>query len=71
MNVGTLDRIARALAAAVAVTAAFTLPVARGWAIGLGATGVYLLGTALAGSCLGYRLMGKSSCPVPRPSHER
>jgi hypothetical protein len=71
MNVGTFDRVARALAAALAVTAAFTLPLAGAWAVGLGATGVYLLGTAVAGTCLGYRLLGKSSCPVPRPSHER
>jgi hypothetical protein len=27
---------------------------------------VYLLFTAVAGSCLGYRLMGKSTCPAAR-----
>ena len=69
MNVGTLDRAARGLAAALSVAAAIALPLSLPWAIGLGAMGVYLLGSALVGSCLGYRLMGKSTCGVVRPSH--
>jgi hypothetical protein len=69
MNVGTLDRLARALAAALSVAAAFALPLSLPWAIGLGGMGVYLLGTALVGSCLGYRLMGRSTCGVVGPGH--
>ena len=32
----------------------------------LGVSGVYMLLTALGGTCLGYRLMGVSTCPVDR-----
>jgi hypothetical protein len=70
MNVGTLDRVARAVATALAVTAAVALPLPAGAALALGATSVYLLGTALSGTCLGYRLMGRSTCRVAQPSHE-
>ncbi len=39
------------------------LPLAvRVLALGIG--GSYMLGTALAGSCLGYKLMGFSTCPI-------
>lgn len=31
---------------------------------GLGGMGAYLLFTALAGSCLGYTLLGMSCCPI-------
>ena len=36
--------------------------------LALGGGGVYMLGTALVGSCLGYRLMGISTCPVDQKS---
>ncbi len=64
-NVGTMDRVGRGLGAAAMMTCAFLAPLplaARAAAFGL--TGAYLLFTALAGTCLGYRLMGKSTCPV-------
>lgn len=32
-----------------------------------GTAGVYLLMTALVGTCAGYALMGKSSCPSKAP----
>jgi hypothetical protein len=32
--------------------------------LAFGASGAYLIGTAIVGSCLGYKLMGKSTCPV-------
>ena len=32
-----------------------------------GLMGVYMLFTALAGTCLGYRLMGRSTCPLESP----
>lgn len=64
-NVGKVERWFRAMAGAVmllgSVLAPFS-PVVR--VAGLGMMGVYLLFTALAGTCLGYRLMGKSSCPI-------
>jgi len=28
--------------------------------------GIYLLATALSGTCLGYKMLGLSSCPVDR-----
>jgi hypothetical protein len=34
--------------------------------LALGAGGAYLLGTSLVGTCLGYRLMGLSTCPTPK-----
>lgn len=67
-NVGSFDRIARTLAATMMIVAGLLAPlpmVARGMLSGMG---VYLLMTAATGTCLGYRLMGRSSCPV-HPVH--
>jgi hypothetical protein len=64
-NVGTMDRVTRGLGALGLLTCAFMAPLAvevRGPVFGL--AGVYLLYTALAGSCLGYRMMGRSTCPA-------
>ncbi|QSQ22926.1 DUF2892 domain-containing protein [Pyxidicoccus parkwayensis] len=64
-NVGKVDRVLRAVAAVGLGVCAVVAPV-DGWVRGLMvAQGLYFLGTSLAGSCLGYRLMGKSTCPVP------
>jgi hypothetical protein len=66
-NVGDIERIARAAGALGFLVAALLLPVplwARGVGLGLGA---YLIFTALAGTCLGYRLMGRSTCPLQAP----
>lgn len=64
-NLGSVDRVLRlagaAAAAVCAVQAPFSLPVRLAVFAG---TGVYLLLTALAGTCVGYRLMGKSTCGV-------
>lgn len=32
--------------------------------LALAAGGVYMLGTALVGTCLGYKMIGISTCPV-------
>jgi len=64
-NVGNLDRMLRAVAAVGLGVCAVVAPV-DGWIRGvMVAQGLYFLGTALAGSCLGYRMMGRSTCPVP------
>jgi hypothetical protein len=64
-NVGNVDRVLRAVAAVGLGVGAVLAPV-DGWVRGLMvAQGLYFLGTSLAGSCLGYRLMGRSTCPVP------
>ena len=64
-NVGTADRIARALAGlGLLVSSALApLPLLLRVAV-LGVTGGYLLMTSLVTSCLGYRLIGRSTCPV-------
>ncbi|WP_163995103.1 YgaP family membrane protein [Pyxidicoccus caerfyrddinensis] len=63
-NVGNVDRTLRAVAAVGLGVCAVVAPV-DGWMRGLmAAQGLYFLGTALAGTCLGYRLMGRSTCPV-------
>jgi hypothetical protein len=64
-NLGSSDRILRvslALAAGACTAAGPFSPLVR---LGVfGGTAVYLLATALVGTCVGYRLMGKSTCPV-------
>jgi hypothetical protein len=64
-NVGSLDRLMRVVAGlAMLAGAAFApLPLAVRLA-GLGMMGAYLLFTAVAGTCAGYHLMGKSTCPT-------
>lgn len=64
-NVGGLDRLLRAIGALSLATCAFVAPVpllARILAFGLPA--LYMVFTALAGTCFGYRLMGRSTCPT-------
>jgi hypothetical protein len=63
-NLGRADRLARVVAASLLVLCAALAPLpfaARGGAL---AMGLYMLATALAGTCLGYRLMGFRSCPL-------
>jgi biotin transporter BioY len=64
-NVASWDRIVRAVAGLTLFTSAFFAPLpllVRVLALGLG--GLYMVATAGAGTCLGYRLMGLSTCPV-------
>lgn len=64
-NVGSGDRIARGLAALALLTCTVAAPLPLPTRlIAFGLSGVYLLFSALAGTCFGYRLMGKSTCPV-------
>lgn len=64
-NVGTMDRVARGAGALGLGACAFMAPLPLSIRLaGFGMTAVYLLFTALAGTCLGYRLMGKSTCPM-------
>ena len=64
-NIASWDRIFRAIAGLAMIVSAFFVPlplVVRLLALGLG--GVYMVATALVGTCLGYKLMGFSTCPV-------
>jgi hypothetical protein len=66
-NVGTADRLARGIGALGMFTCAMMAPLSLGVRLAaFSLPAVYLLFTALAGTCLGYRLMGKSTCPAPR-----
>jgi hypothetical protein len=64
-NVGKGDRIARVVAALPMLVCSVMAPLpllARMAAFALPA--VYLLFTAVRGTCLGYALMGRSTCPI-------
>jgi hypothetical protein len=66
-NLGNLDRIARVIVVVAlgccAVLAPFSL-VVRLVAFALPA--LYVAGSALTGTCLGYSLLGLSTCPMQR-----
>jgi hypothetical protein len=67
-NLASWDRIVRGAAAALMATCAVMAPlplVVRVAALAVPAS--YMAFTALRGTCLGYRLMGVSTCPVPKP----
>ena len=66
-NVARWERIIRTLAGGGLLVGAFLVPLpplVRLLAFGGG--GVYLLATALSGTCLGYKMMGISTCPAER-----
>lgn len=66
-NAGNLDRGGRVVLAVVLALGAVFAP----WPLVVGVAalalpGVYLFVSALAGTCLGHRLMERSTCPVNR-----
>jgi Protein of unknown function (DUF2892) len=64
-NLGNADRILRVSGAAAVAVCAVAGPFSPLVRLGVfGGTAVYLLLTALVGTCVGYRLMGKSTCPT-------
>ncbi|WP_437933803.1 YgaP family membrane protein [Sorangium sp. So ce341] len=66
-NVGKMDRLFRGLSALALLACAWAAPLPLAARLGaLGLTGLYLLFTALSGTCLGYALIGRSTCPLPR-----
>ncbi len=65
MNLSKADRIVRVVGAIGFFVAAALAPVPFAAQLALGATGLYVLGTSLVGTCLGYKLIGASTCPVP------
>ena len=63
-NLGNADRMMRVMAAAVSAVCAVEAPLPLAFRMGVGGMALYLLLTALGGTCLGYRLLGKSTCPT-------
>jgi len=63
-NLGNADRVFRAIAAIALLIATFIAPLPLMAAAGLALTGVYMIGTSLVGTCLGYKLIGVSTCPI-------
>jgi hypothetical protein len=66
-NVGTTDRLLRAGAGAAMIGCSIVAPfplLARLLTFGL--MGAVLLMSSVAGRCLGYALLGRSTCPVNR-----
>ncbi|MFO0614857.1 MAG: DUF2892 domain-containing protein [Polyangiaceae bacterium] len=64
-NVGNWDRIGRGIAALLMITCAVLAPLPLGVRIAaLGLPALYMAFTALRGTCVGYRLMGMSTCPT-------
>ncbi len=64
-NIASWDRIFRAIAGLSMLACSFLAPLpllVRLVAFGVG--GAYMIGTALVGTCLGYKLMGFSTCPI-------
>jgi hypothetical protein len=66
-NLGTVDRSLRVVASLVMAGCAVLAPLPLGLrSFGFGGSALYLLFSALVGTCFGYRLMGLSSCPLER-----
>jgi len=64
-NLGKADRAGRALAVIPLLSCTIFSPLPLLIRVsGFGLTAVYLLYTALSGTCLGYALIGKSTCPT-------
>jgi hypothetical protein len=63
-NVGTTDRIIRALPIVIVAALYFAGYLPLGWAIGLGVFSLMLLATSLMGVCSVYYMLGYSTCPV-------
>ena len=63
-NLGSADRIARVIASVALFVGAAAAPVPPLVQIALALTGLYMLGSSLVGTCLGYKLIGVSTCPI-------
>lgn len=61
-NVGTFDRILRALPIIIIAALYFTGNLQLSWAIGLGIFSLMLLATSLMGVCSIYSMFGFSTC---------
>ena len=65
VNVGTVDRVLRALVGLLALAGAFALGWFSGWMVwAAAAVGVIMLLTAAVGTCPIYRLVGINTCRI-------
>lgn len=65
-NVGSTDRMIRAIVGIVALIGAVVLGIGSGGGIALLALGAIMVVTASVGFCPLYRMFGLSTCPAPR-----
>jgi hypothetical protein len=66
-NIGNRDRALRGIAATALFTCSVMAPLPLAVrAIAFGGMGAYMALTALVGTCLAYRIMGRSTCPTSR-----
>jgi uncharacterized membrane protein len=65
-NVGTTDRIIRAIAGIAALIGALALGIGTVGGILLLVVGAILAVTAAVGFCPLYRVLGMNTCPVPK-----
>ena len=64
-NVGNTDRLLRLLGALALASCALFAPLPLAVRIvAIGGMGAYMLVTAMVGTCLGYKLLGKSTCSL-------
>lgn len=64
-NVGNGERLLRGVGGIAMASCAVMSPLPLAARLGtFGVLGGYLLLSAFAGTCLGYTLMGKSTCPI-------
>ncbi len=63
-NVGTADRIIRALPTFIVAALYLNGLLPLGWAIGLGLVAVAFLATSILGACSIYYMLGYSTCPI-------
>ena len=62
-NVGSGERVLRGAGGLAMLTCTVVAPLSLAARLGVfGVTGAYLLVSAFAGTCLGYTLLGKSTC---------
>jgi hypothetical protein len=61
-NIGKVERAWRTLGAVVLAAGSVVAPLPRAASLALGLAAGYMLLTVLSGTCLGYALMGRSTC---------
>ena len=65
-NVGSTDRIIRAIVGIAALIGAVALGVGTGGGIALLVVGAIMVVTAAVGFCPLYRVLGLNTCPAPK-----